>query len=430
MTKTWYRICLLALGVLMVVTGCAQGEVGNKVDVNAILNGEDLAASSASNPIRIADDQTAELTLALTNVSDAPVTVRYVRFEGEVIDMIFLTYDTALSVPLAPGESRTLPPVLLDFFDLGGQASGYLRGAVQLYDEQRDPIGSQPLFLDARGDGLSTLELFNLLLLAGTVLGAAWNLLRLSQRRLPANRFVRALRFLAVGAGAGLTLAVAFSTLRIWPLSTLWWLLFTIVGAIVGYVIGLLLPGSEGDDIDLLDEEDLLEELVLEHDEALVGAGAVGAGSSVSTRSTTKMRNKPATTAARATSATAAPAGAAKITTDLPPKTPPSAGDAKKTVAKSATSARDPRETVKKTVAKSATSAGDPRETVKKTVAKSAGDAKKTVEKAVAEAAGDPRETVKKTIPKAPGSGARETIAKPSAADTPSSAKDTLPDDN
>ena len=43
--------------------------------------------------------------------------------------------DTTIGVDVGPGEVRTLPTILLEFFDLGGQATGYLRGHVQLYDE-------------------------------------------------------------------------------------------------------------------------------------------------------------------------------------------------------------------------------------------------------------------------------------------------------
>jgi len=249
----------LCLVLLMVASGCAQGGGGEAVEFEAILNGTELSASTPGDPIKLTGDEPAQLGLTMRNVSDEPVEVRYVRFEGQVLDMIFLTYDTAVGVTIEPGDSRTLGPVLLDFYDLGGQASGYLRSHVSLYDANRDTLGSQEAFLDASGDGFSTLSLFNLLLLLATVAGAGWNLLRLSQRKLPSNRMVRAMRFLAVGTGAGLTLAVAFSTLRIWPLDTLMWVLFAAVGAVIGYVIGLILPGADDELIDLLDEQDVLD---------------------------------------------------------------------------------------------------------------------------------------------------------------------------
>lgn len=248
-------LCLL----LLAVTGCAQGGGGEVLEFDAVLNGTNVADSEPGDPIKLEGTEPAQLELSMRNVSDSIAQVRYVRFEGEVLDMIFLTYDTAVSIELAPGDSETLPPVLLDFYDLGGQASGYLRGHVSLYDADRVKLGSEEVFLDASGDGFSTLSLFNVLLLVATGAGIGWNLLRLSQRKLPSNRMVRALRFLAVGAGAGLTLAVAFSTLRIWPLDTLMWVLFTAVGAIIGYVIGFILPGADDELIDILDEQDVLD---------------------------------------------------------------------------------------------------------------------------------------------------------------------------
>ena len=270
--KTVMRTLLgavLALGLL--ATGCAQGGGGTAVDFDAELNGFDLADSSPRDPITLTSAETAQLGLSMQNTSTEPLTVRFVRFEGEVLDMIFLTYDTAISVDLEPGESTDLPPILLDFFDLGGQANGFLRGHVQLFDGDRELLGSQQAFLDANGDGFSTLTLFNLLLLIATVGGAAWNLLRLAQRRLPSNRMVRALRFLAVGAGAGFTLAVAFSTLRIWPLDTFVWILFVVVGAIIGYAIGFILPGADDEMVDLLDEQDVLDALMNEGAELAEG---------------------------------------------------------------------------------------------------------------------------------------------------------------
>jgi len=257
----------LVVALALLATGCAQGGGGESVEFDALLDGVELGSTSPNNPVTLTGIEPAQLELTMRNVSSEDVTVRFVRFEGEVLDMIFLTYDTAISLDIAPGETRSIPPILLDFFDLGGQASGYLRGTVSLYDADRDIIGSQQAFLDARGEGFSTLSLFNLLLLAATIAGAAWNLMRLAQRRLPPNRLVRALRFLAVGAGAGLTLAVAFSTLRIWPLDTLMWVLFAAVGAAIGYFIGFVLPGSDDEIIDILDEQDVLD---------AVGAEAAG----------------------------------------------------------------------------------------------------------------------------------------------------------
>lgn len=255
-------LAVLVSFCVLLLAGCAQGAGGERVVFDAVLNGTDVSTTEPNDPITLGDDEPAQLELTMENITDEPVTVRYIRFEGEVLDMIFLTYDTAVRVELDPGETASIPPVLLDFYDLGGQATGYLRGHIQLYDQDREILGSQQTFLEADGDGFSTLAWFNLLLLLATAAGAAWNLFRLSQRRLPSNRFVRALRFLSIGAGAGLTLAVAFSTLSLWPLGTVGWVLFTVIGAIIGYAIGFILPGADDDVMDILDEQDVLDAVI------------------------------------------------------------------------------------------------------------------------------------------------------------------------
>lgn len=262
-------VALVTLLTLL-TAGCSQGDVGSAVEFDALLNGERIADSAPNDAIRLTGDEDASLELTLTNVSDQPVRIGYVRFEGELLDMVFLTYDTAVGVDLAPGETDQLPPILLDFFDLGGQAHGLLRGHVQLFDEDREPLGAEPMFLDARASGFSTMELFNLLLLAGTIAGAAWTLVRLGQRKLPANRFTRGIRVMGVGLAGGLTLAAAFSTLRLWPLPTLAWVLMTLVGGLIGYFIGLTLPGADDTLIDLLDEQDVLDAMLDEEVEALM----------------------------------------------------------------------------------------------------------------------------------------------------------------
>ena len=250
---------LFALGVLL-LAGCGQGASNGQVDFTATLNDVDLTQSAPNDPVRLSDDETATLELELTNVSNQDVTVRFIQFEGQVIDMVFLTYDTGVRFEIAPGDSIVVPPIQLDFFDLGGQATGYVRGNVHLFNPDRELVGTQEVFLDADAEGFSTLALFNLLLLIATVVGLGWNLMRMAQRRLPANRFVRAMRFLAIGAAAGITLAVAMSTLRIWPLDTFGWVLFTVIGAVIGYLVGFVLPG--GDDLVDLEEEREIEAML------------------------------------------------------------------------------------------------------------------------------------------------------------------------
>lgn len=255
----------LLLGTaLLIASGCGAGPTGEAVEVDATLAGQRVADSDRGNPIVLENADVADIELTITNVTDEPVTIGHVRLTGQVIDLTFLSYDTGVEVPLGPGETTQFG-FPFDFFDLDGQANGLLRARVGVYDTEREVLGSQDLIVDVKGGGFSTMGLFTLLLLVITVASLAWNLLRLATRKLPPNRFVRALRFMATGVAAGLTISTACSLLGIWPLPTVTWLLITIVGGIIGFVLGYLTPGADGYDeeevLDLLDEREEAEQL-------------------------------------------------------------------------------------------------------------------------------------------------------------------------
>ncbi|MEZ5409359.1 MAG: hypothetical protein R2761_15125 [Acidimicrobiales bacterium] len=226
------------------VSGCASRHESGPLQVTGRLGDRKLASASADSPIELRPDQVTTLELTLTNVGDEPVTVGHVRLEGELLDLIFLTYDTGVHTSIAPGQEK-LVRFDIDFFDLNGQAHGLLRGKVSLYGDDREPLGAVPVVLDGRGGPWATMVTFNLVLLAVAVASFGWNLYRLGQRLLPAHRFARGLRFLHSGAAAGLTVSAASSTLRIWPLGTTGWVSITVVMALFAFAIGYLGPGSD-----------------------------------------------------------------------------------------------------------------------------------------------------------------------------------------
>ena len=249
----------------MIMLVCAIGSVSCSGDsgrevlrFEAELGGQSVAMSSPTNPVELHHQQITMLTIDVINVSDEPATIAHVRLEGQLLDLIFLTYDTGIHETVQPGEHRliTFP---LDFFDLKGQTHGLLRSRLTLFDAERTALGHQDLVIDGRGSPFATTSVFNAVLAAVTLASLGWNLFRLSQRRLPVNRFARGLRFVHTGIGAGLTIAAACSTLRIWPLSTISWMLVTIGAALIGFGAGYLSPGSESDIdellIDLVEEE-------------------------------------------------------------------------------------------------------------------------------------------------------------------------------
>jgi hypothetical protein len=223
--------------------GCSSGG-GDAIEFEASLAGQPVADSSPRNPIRLHQAQVTTLAVEAVNRTDQPLTIAHVRLEGQLLDLIFLTYDTGIHETLQPGEQRQIV-FPLDFFDLDGQAHGLLRSQITLFDADRNSLGQQQLIIDGRGSPFATMSMFTMLLLGLTAVSLAWNLLRLAQRRLPVNRFARGLRFAHTGIGLGLALAALCSTIRIWPLPTTTWVPLTVITALIAFGAGYLSPGSE-----------------------------------------------------------------------------------------------------------------------------------------------------------------------------------------
>ena len=238
----WLKLLLIVAAVS--ASGCASRHEAGPLEVTGELANRNLTSGTTESPIELRPDQVTDLSLTLTNTTAEPVTVGHVRLEGELLDLIFLTYDTGVHAEIGPGQTTTLK-FPIDFFDLKGQAHGLLRGKVSLYGDDREPLGAIPVVLDGRGGPWATMVTFNLVLLAVAVASFGWNLYRLGQRRLPAHRFARGLRFLHSGAAAGLTVSAASSTLRIWPLGTTGWVSITVLMAVFAFALGYLGPGSD-----------------------------------------------------------------------------------------------------------------------------------------------------------------------------------------
>lgn len=253
----WMVVALVASTFL--VGGCS-GSDGEALEVSATLAGRDVAGGTAFDPIELHHQEITELELQLTNVGTEPVTVAHVRLEGRMLDFIFLSYDTGISETLQPGEQRSVN-FALDFFDLEGQSHGLLRSDLRLYGPDREPLGQVPFVADGRGSPFATMAVFNMVLGAVALASLAWNLLRLAQRQLPAHRFARGLRFVHSGAAVGLAMSAAFSTLRIWPLTTLTWVVVTALAALVGFAVGYASPGAD-DEVVVIDLNDPMHAVV------------------------------------------------------------------------------------------------------------------------------------------------------------------------
>lgn len=236
----------------LLLVACGSTADGDRLDFEATLAGQSIADSSPTNPVEIDDEQVTILAMDITNPGPEPVTVAHVRLEGRLLELIFLTYDTGVNTTIAPGETRRVA-FPIDFFDLGGQANGLLRSTVRLHDSDRTVLASESLTIEANGDLGSNMSLFTIGLALAAAVTFGWNLIKVARRKLPANRFLRGLRFLYSGVAAGLAISAASSTLGIWPLAVGVWVPLTAAAGLAAFAVGYLAPGRL---IDYIDEDD------------------------------------------------------------------------------------------------------------------------------------------------------------------------------
>ena len=270
------RAVALVAAVTLLAAGCTD-DPDDTLRVRSTIDDRALADASPGSPIRLDPQEVAVLTLDVENPGSAPAEIARVRLLGELLGLTFLTYDVRVGVVIEAGEQRSLE-VPLDFFDLERQANGYLRASVRTYDAAGDQLSSEPLVLDVRGDVTSTLSLFAGLLFVLTVASAVRNVRDSMRGTLPANRFVRGLRFGLTGLGVGLVVSVAFSILRVFALPAAGWVPITLIATTAGFAFGYLATvgaaPSDGDDDEPWDDDERWDD-----DEPMASAtGQIGGG--------------------------------------------------------------------------------------------------------------------------------------------------------
>jgi hypothetical protein len=249
-------LAAVALAIAIVCATAAPASAAESLDVEAEIDGREVAGADSDNPVAIHPDREIPLTLTIRNAGNQVEQIRYVRLEGRALGVTFLTYDLGIRGSLEPGEETTFDTAL-DFFDLEDQATGYLGTSLRVYDADRRVIGEQTFVIDVRGKSTSTMGLF-----AFVVLGIACfssfvaNTVR---RRLPANRFVRGLQFAVAGAAIGVTLALGVSILRIGFADVEAWVPLVFLPTLIAFSIGYIAPGPLQQSIREVQEEEALE---------------------------------------------------------------------------------------------------------------------------------------------------------------------------
>ncbi|MBB5959060.1 FlaG/FlaF family flagellin (archaellin) [Saccharothrix tamanrassetensis] len=188
----------------------------------------------------------ARISVTVHNRTDTVRHVKTVRLSGTALALTFFSYDTTVPFDVPAKESVT-KAFVLDLTQLGTQATGLLPTDIEVLDVQRDVIATISTTGDVRGSVWSVYGIFGIAVFALTALawiGALWALAR---RRLPANRWQRAMQFLPAGIGTGLVAVISLSVLRVMAPSPAAEIPFILGAAAAAFALGYLTPHPHQD---------------------------------------------------------------------------------------------------------------------------------------------------------------------------------------
>jgi hypothetical protein len=270
---------LLLAGGIGALTAVAPAlAASGSVKLAASIDGRAVAGADS---VKLKPTATGKLGVTVTNDTDRPVSIRTVRLEGRVVGLVFYAYDTSVVLDVAPHSSQTRT-ITMDTGDLGSQADGLIPSEVIVLDAHRNEVASQDVIVDVRGSLWSIYGLFGLVILLVT---SAWTVdvvLRLSRGTLPANRWLRAMRFLIPGIGFGLVFVFTLSTLRILAPTASLWIPVVLGCAVLTFVLGYFSPDPAGgpvpiEDADAVEEDPdgAVDETEPPADEEVVPAGTL-----------------------------------------------------------------------------------------------------------------------------------------------------------
>jgi hypothetical protein len=258
-SKTIRRVTAPALGVLLLsVLLAVAAAAQSRIVLRAAINGRDARGISSENPVALEPDAATRLGVNITNQSARDVSIKIIRVRGIVMGITFYSHDTlvGLTVPAGAQEVREFD---LDLFGLRDQAVGLIPSNVSVISSDRETLAEEDFVADVQGSLRSTYGIFGLVVAAGTATALFRVLRRLATHRLPVNRWQRAMRFVTVGTGLGLTLVFTLSALRIFAPATGTAILLVAGSILAFFVIGYLTPTPRVEEEEEEEEEEYLE---------------------------------------------------------------------------------------------------------------------------------------------------------------------------
>ena len=238
-------IALFAISGMSLGAGAAAGAATapSRLKVTAASIGDrSLLSATRANPIVINPKVRQQLSMTVRNDGTSVVSVRYLRLTGSLLGVHFVRYQASSNIDVAAGTTRTIS-VLGDFFDVDGVATGYMSATMQVVDQQRVVLASQPFVADVQGKVVSSVGLLLLEAFAFSAVGIVQIVFGLARRRLPRNRFVRAVFFAVTFGSVVITLTVAAAMARVALFGSSSWVPALLIASGIGFVLGYLSPG-------------------------------------------------------------------------------------------------------------------------------------------------------------------------------------------
>ena len=215
---------------------------------DATIGGRSLMQATSSNPVRLPTTRGVPLGITLTNTTDAPINVRAVQMVLSMLGVRLASYQASVEEIVPPHGTVTIYQAA-DFFTLDKAATGYVNAKVQVVDEARTTVASQPFSASVNGKINSDEGVFFLALVALTLIGVIEILLRMARGQLSRNRFLRGLGFgFTALCGAG-SVVVGVAIVEVALLEPKVWIPTLLVATAAGFVVGYISPSYTEPDI-------------------------------------------------------------------------------------------------------------------------------------------------------------------------------------
>jgi len=257
-----------ASALALVALGPAGAATSGVATFDAVINGQPSALSTDAHPVQIYPSRPTAVRLTVRNTGTTTLHVATVRIEGDVIALPLFSFDTAVGLVVKPGASMTIR-YGVSMTGVGSQATGLVGSTISLLAPGGGQIASQALVTEVHGSLRSIYGLFGLAVLLLTVSSFVLALLAMARHTLPANRWLRGVRFFIPGFGLGLVLTFSFSALEIFTPGPSHWLPLLVGTSIVGFAAGYLTPAPNDEVYDDYDDEVLMAQIVVVDDDPL-----------------------------------------------------------------------------------------------------------------------------------------------------------------